>query len=124
MPFIATHNTGDYLARPYQNPANFLMKGTYKDGKQNMTATGICCPVASSGVPDIGRRGMRSLRGYSACSLYSGVGRWNGFEDCLDPLFIRGVGQEPRPAPGPRLLLCALSARRTPSHFLEASRPT
>ena len=35
-----------------------------------MTATGICCPVASLGVPDIGRRGMRSLQGYSACSLY------------------------------------------------------
>ena len=27
MPFIATHNTGDYLARPYRNPANFLMSG-------------------------------------------------------------------------------------------------
>jgi len=25
MPFIATHNTGDYLTRPYRNPANFLM---------------------------------------------------------------------------------------------------
>jgi len=34
MPFIATHNTGDYLARPYQNPANFLMNSKQVKLKQ------------------------------------------------------------------------------------------
>ena len=41
------------------------------------------------------RAGMSWVRWGWACLPVGGVGRWNGFEDCVGPLFIRGVAGEP-----------------------------